>query len=320
MRLKHILIIPLFVLSVSLCSCSAELSEPYSTERLSQLNIAAETDDGYKAEGFASALCVPEDEAPLNAEGVNAAAFGLFNVTTGEYVSGSGLFEQVYPASTTKILTCLLALENGDLDAIVTIPEESDITVSGSSMADLKPGDQLSLRDLLYGLMVPSGNDAAVAIAHYISGGVSEFSDLMNERAHSIGATHSHFSNPHGLPSDDHYTTAYDMYLIFNEAMKHPEFAQFASMKEYTAQVTGADGTVREVTWENGNGFLAGRFELPDGVELKAGKTGHTNAAGFCLVLSETAPSGDELISVVFNAPTYDDLYNGMSTLVGKGL
>ena len=213
-----------------------------------------------------------------------------------------------------------MALEHGELSDIVTIPEESDITESGSSMADLEPGDSLSLEDLLYGLMVPSGNDAAVAIACHISGSVGDFTDLMNEKAHEIGATSSHFSNPHGLPSDDHYTTAYDMYLIMNEALKDPDFARFALQKEYTAQVTSADGTVREVSWENGNGFLAGRFSLPEGVEMIAGKTGHTNAAGFCLVLSETSASGDELISVVFNAPTYEDLYNGMSSLVSKGL
>ena len=110
------------------------------------------------------------------------------------------------------------------------------------------------------------------------------------------------------------------MYLILNEAMKNPEFAQFASVSEYTASVTGADGTVRSVTWTNGNGFLAGNFSLPDGVSMTAGKTGHTNAAGFCLVLAEETQEGKDMISVVFNAPTYEDLYNGMRTLITKGL
>ncbi len=303
-----------------LYGCGAGLTDAYDISQASA-NIMIDTDeDGFKADGFASALCVPETEEPVNADGVNAAAYGLFDIESQTVVSQSGIFDQVYPASTTKVLTCLLALERGDLEDIVTVPEEAAIDVSGSSMADLKPGDQLKLMDLLYGLMVPSGNDAAAAIACHISGSIDEFSALMNERAREIGATHSHFVNPHGLPSDDHYTTAYDMYLILNEALKEPDFAQFASQSEYTASVTSADGSVREVTWTNGNGFLSGNFSLPAGVSMIAGKTGHTNAAGFCLVLAETAPDGGEMISVVFNAPTYEDLYNGMSGLISKGI
>ena len=303
-----------------LCSCGSTLPDAYDQAGLAAEDMMDHSEDGFKAPGFASALCVPESDTDLNTDGVNAAAFGLFDTTNGTVVSQGAIFDKVYPASTTKVLTCLLALELGDLDSVVTVPQESDIQVSGSSMADLMPGDQLTLRDLLYGLMVPSGNDAAVAIAYHISGSLDDFTALMNERAHMIGATGSHFTNPHGLPEDDHYPTAYDMYLILNEAMKNPEFAQFASQKEYTATVTSADGTVRSVTWTNGNGFLAGNFSLPEGVTLEAGKTGHTNAAGFCLVLSETVGDGDELISVVFNAPTYEDLYNGMRTLIEKGL
>lgn len=319
MRRKSILLVTALCTTL-LCSCGSGLEDEYQLTAASDISITEDNEDGFKAAGFASALCVPESDMALDPEGVNAAAFGLFNVTDREVVSQSGIYDKVYPASTTKVLTCLIALERGDLDAIVTVPEESDITVSGSSMADLLPGDQLTLRDLLYGLMVPSGNDAAVAIACHISGSVSDFCELMNQRAAEIGATGSHFVNPHGLPDEDHYTTAYDMYLILNEAMKNPDFSQFASQSEYTASVTGSDGAVRQVTWENGNGFLAGNFQLPDGVQMKAGKTGHTNAAGFCLVLSETTGSGDELISVIFNAPTYEDLYNGMRTLITKGL
>ena len=319
MKLK-VLFFTLIISGLLLCGCGSHLADAYDLSAADINNFTDMNEDGFKADGFASALCVSDSDTPINADGVNAAAYGLFDLETGEVVSQSGMFERVYPASTTKVLTCLIALERGDLDSEVVVPEESDITVSGSSMADLKPGDRISMRDLLYGLMVPSGNDAAVAIACHISGSVSDFTDLMNERAHEIGATNSHFVNPHGLPDENHYTTAYDMYLILNEAMKNSEFAQFASVSEYTASVTGADGTVRSVTWTNGNGFLAGNFSLPDGVSMTAGKTGHTNAAGFCLVLAEETQGGKDMISVVFNAPTYEDLYNGMRTLITKGL
>ena len=105
MSLKRIRLLALMGFGLLLCSCSGDITDPYNLTRISELNITTENDDGFKAEGFASALCVPETDAPLNAEGVNAAAYGLFNVTKGSYVAGSGLYEKVYPASTTKILT-----------------------------------------------------------------------------------------------------------------------------------------------------------------------------------------------------------------------
>lgn len=272
-----------------------------------------------KAAGFASSLAVVDsDTGQLNAGGITADSFALFDVTDGTVVSESNALAKMYPASTTKILTCLIALERGNLEDIVTIPEESAITVSGSSMADLKPGDQLSLYDLLCGLMVPSGNDAAVAVADYISGSTAAFAEVMNERARELGATGSHFVNPHGLPDEEHYTTVYDMYLIFNEALKNPEFVKIANQPSYTATVTGADGTKREVTWENGNNFYSGRFALPEGFQILAGKTGHTSKAGFCLVLGEQASDGKQYISIVFKAPTVENLYQGMGALIEK--
>lgn len=312
---------PLFLLALScmmLGGCSGALEKPYNLDTCDAGSVYS-SESSLKAAGFASSLAVLDpNTSQLNAEGVTADSFALFNATDGTVVAQNNAFAKMYPASTTKILTCLIALERGNLDDIVTIPEESAITVSGSSMADLKPGDQLSLYDLLCGLMVPSGNDAAVAIANYISGSVSAFADVMNQRAEEIGATGSHFVNPHGLPDENHYTTVYDMYLIFNEALKNPDFVKIANQSSYTATVTGADGSKREITWENGNAFYAGRFQLPEGYQILAGKTGHTSAAGFCLVLGEEKNDGKQYISIVFKAPTFENLYEGMRTLIGK--
>ena len=307
------------ILTLSACGVSPKLDNPYPMDAFSP-DSAYGSEDGLRAAGFAAALCVPEQtEGTINAEGVTADSFALFDVTDARILSQNNLFEKMYPASTTKILTCLLALEQGNLEDVVTVPEDSAITVSGSSMANLKPGDQIKLRDLLYGLMVPSGNDAAVAIAKHIGGSVSKFVDMMNERAASLGASHSHFMNPHGLPDENHYTTVYDMYLIFNAALQNPDFAKIASTKEYTAEVTSADGTVREVSWSNGNAYLSGRFSMPDGYSVTAGKTGHTNAAGFCLVLGEQNKEGKQFISIIMKAPAYEALYNSMTALIEKG-
>lgn len=302
-----------------LSGCSAQLDQPYQMSAFEPDSVYG-NEQGIRADGFAKELCLPDQEvSAVNTEGVTADSFALFDVTDKTVISQNQVFEKVYPASTTKILTCLIALERGNLDDIVTVPEDAAITVSGSSMADLKPGDQLSLRDLLYGLMVPSGNDAAVTIAKHIGGSVSAFVALMNERAVELGATQSHFANPHGLPDEAHYTTVYDMYLIFNAALKEPQFAQFASTKEYTAEVTGADGTKRQVTWKNGNAYLAGKYDMPEGYSIVGGKTGHTNAAGFCLVLGEKDEAGKQYISIVFKAPSYEALYGSMTELIKKG-
>ncbi len=276
------------------------------------------SDGSLRAEPFAADLCVPDFTGDLDAEDVDAEGFLLFNIDTGEVISAHNIYETFYPASTTKVMTCLLALRNSNPDDMVTIPEDSDITVSGSSMANVKPGDRISMRDLLYGLMIPSGNDAAAAIACHISGSVEAFVDLMNEEAARLGASHTHFTNPHGLPDEDHYTTPYDLYLIMNEAMKYDEFREIASTPSYTATFEDAEGNPKTESWQNGNGFLAGKFSLPAGLHVSGSKTGHTNAAGFCLVMGERSDSGDNYISVTMKAPSYDSLYNGTACLLQK--
>ena len=304
--------------SMMLGGCGLKLEHPYDLAAFDAGSLFS-SESGLKAQGFASSLAVPDPTVDqLNAEGVSADSFALFDKTDGTVLAQNNLFAKVYPASTTKILTCLIAIERGNLDDIVTVPNESAIKVSGSSMADLKPGDQLTLRDLLSGLMVPSGNDAAVAIAAHIAGSSKAFAELMNQKARELGATHSHFVNPHGLPDDDHYTTVYDMYLIFNAALNEPEFVKIANQPTYTAVVTASDGSKREITWENGNQFYSGKYALPEGMQILAGKTGHTTAAGFCLVLAETDESGKQYVSIIMKASSYETLYNGMSVLTAK--
>ncbi len=317
--LKLLAVLAVSCLTASGCTKKEELADPYSFPQ-GGLESLVRADSFPQAAGFAEELCVPEQDADLNTDNVNAQAFGLFDLEGARVLSQHNVYEKVYPASTTKILTCLLALERGDLEEIVTVPSESDIKVAGSSMADLKPGDQLKLKDLLRGLMVPSGNDAAVAIAHCISGDEESFAAAMNRRAAELGATHSHFVNPHGLPDEDHYTTVYDMYLIFREAMKDPRFVEIAGTKEYTCAVTnpGDSPAERQVTWKSSNGFYSGRFSFAEGMEILCGKTGHTNAAGFCLVLGEKDSGGRPYISIIMKSAEYENMYNSMRSLAQK--
>ena len=303
-----------------LTSCGRKKTgQPYDIKSFNESLIFTDDESGVRLKGFSDELCVPYTESGINGEGVNAEAFGLFSVDGCEVISQKNAFERVYPASTTKIMTCLLALENCSLTEYVTVPKESEITVSGSSMADLKPGDRMTMEDMLHALMVPSGNDAAAAIAVHIGGSLENFAQMMNERALSLGATNTHFANPHGLPDDDHYTTVYDMYLIFNEALKNPDFCRISQTSSYEAAFTNSyELTDRRAQWTSGNGFYNGKFTLPDGLTYTAGKTGHTNAAGYCLVLSEKDTAGNDYISIIMKAPSYDDLYGGMINLCSK--
>ncbi len=276
----------------------------------------------YQAELFAEDLCVAGGDVSLDGfEGDSSLhAEGLFNVTDGEVIYGQDLFTRLYPASTTKILTALVAIKNSNLDDIVTVGSAGAASSFSwdASVAGLQTGDQLTMRDLLYGLMLPSGNDSAVAIAEYVAGTEEEFMEMVNEEAQSLMATGTHFVTPNGLHDENHYTTAYDLYLIFNESIKYDEFVDIISADSYTAQITGADGTVRSVTWEPTNFYARGEAALPTGATVIGGKTGYTGEAGNCLVLLDQATDGDYYISIVMGAEDKPLLYEDMTAMIDQ--
>ena len=184
------------------------------------------------------------------------------------------------------------------------------------SIANLRSGDEISVRDLLYGLLVPSGNDAAICLAENLVGSYDNFIILMNNEAERLGALNTHFANPHGLDSDYHFSTAYDLFLIMRELIKYPEFLTISNTKEYTANIKGGDGTIRTETWHNTNYFVTGELLISDNVELIGGKTGSTESAGYCLALFiRDKHSGDEYISIVLNAKSKRNVYYNSNSL-----
>ena len=197
-------------------------------------------------------------------------------------------------ASTTKIMTALLILEDCDLDEIVTVPEAA-AGVEGSSIY-LQAGEKISVRDLLYGLMLRSGNDCAVALALHHSKNLQKFCVCMNEKAKSLGCAHTHFCNPHGLPAEGHATTAHDLAVIAAYALKNEQFSEIVSTRSHVIP-DGGCGYARSL--QNKNKMLY-TYEGADGV-----KTGYTKEAGRCLVSSATR-EGMRLVSVVLNSP---DMY-----------
>lgn len=245
-----------------------------------------------------------------------AEAAGLFDITNNETLYAKNVHEKLYPASTTKILTAYITLKYGNLEDKVTVSKENVALESDSSSCGLKVGDQISVKDLLYGLMLKSANDAANVLADYISGSTESFAKRMNEEAVALGATNSHFVNAHGLHDDDHYTTVYDLYLIFQSALKNDTFREICGSTAYTASYLDADGKEVSAKWNNTMQYFTRNKIPPENVTVLAGKTGTTNKALSCLVLLSENEAGEEFISIILKSQDRGVLYEEMNDLL----
>lgn len=301
-----------------LTGCGQGLDFLYPLEVQTAARIASFDREMPRADTFAHDLCVVTGSEPSEDASVIAEAAGVFSCSDQEVIFQRHVFERMYPASITKVMTALVAIRRGDLNAPVTVGEEAVITESGASLCKIKPGDTLTLEQLLYGLMLPSGNDAGAAIAVHIAGSEEAFARMMNEEALAVGATDTHFVNPHGLHSDQHYTTVYDLYLIFQEALKEPVFRQIISTASYTAQYRDSTGAPVTQTWENSNKYISGERQMPDGLSALGGKTGTTQAAGYCLVMGSTDGENHDYISVVLKSDGRTNLYDSMTNIIQK--
>ena len=232
-----------------------------------------------------------EASLPVALTGVNARGAVLIEAETGDVIFGQNQNARLPMASTTKIMTALVALESLPLDTVVKTPAEA-VGVEGSSIY-LTEGETLTLEQLLYALLLESANDAATAIAVAVAGSVTAFADKMNARAASLGLTDTNFVNPHGLDAEGHYTTAYELALITREALQNPVFREICSTARKTIPLRGEEG-VRLLL--NHNKLLTS-YEGCIG-----GKTGYTKKTGRCLV-SAAERDGVTLIAVTLNAP-----------------
>lgn len=270
------------------------------------------------ADLFAADLCVSSTDVPIDGFDINAESAALFDESELQVIYAKGLHEKRYPASLTKIMTTLVALKYGNLDDIITVGEECKDIEYGSSVCEIHVGDHFTLRQLLYGLMINSGNDAAMTIAVHIGGSVEQFVEMMNQEAAAIGATGTHFMNPHGLHDENHYTTAYDVYLMFHEALKYDVFKDIINRHTYYAEYTDAAGTEQGIMWESTNHYFINEAVPPSDVLVYGGKTGTTDAAGACLCLYSMNKYGDPFISVIMKADSKDGLYDEMNDLLSK--
>ena len=249
---------------------------------------------------FSQNLCVADDVNIGNdtTDSQVAEGAGTFNLATNTVTYAQNIYEKLYPASTTKILTAYIALKYGNLEDYVTVSENAADQASDSSVCGLKAGDVVQLKDLLYGMMLKSGNDAAIAIAEH------------------MGATRSHFVNPNGLPDENHYTSVYDLYLIFQNAVQDQTFLDIISTMSYDVVYTDVNGAGVERTWENTNQYLTGKEKAPEGITVVGGKTGTTGAAGYCLVLYSYNASRQPIVSIVLKADGKSNLYLLMNEML----
>ncbi len=275
---------------------------------------------GGRAEAFAADLCV-RDDTTLDSAAVDTAqstSVILCDVNGNRVIYAKDENLQLPPASLTKVMTALVALENSQPDEVLTASENVRITESGATLCGLEPGDTMTMDQALHALLIQSANDAAVLIAEHVGGSVEGFAEMMNQKAHSLGATGCNFVNPHGLTADGHYVTAYDMYLIFAEAIKNDTFTQIIHTEQYDTVYHNAAGETKRYETSTTNQYLKGEQQAPEGVTVIGGKTGTTNAAGNCLVLMTQDAAGNPYVSVILGCSERQFLYQEMSALLGK--
>ncbi len=237
---------------------------------------------------------------------INSGAVLILEQTTGKVIYEKNGYERMYPASTTKILTAILAIENCSLDDTATASEYAINSIpSGYTTANIQIGEVLTVKDLLYALMVTSANESAIILAEKVSGSEEEFCWLMNKKAAELGCKDTHFVNPNGIHKDDHYSTAYDLALIANYAMQNETFREIVKTTSYTLPSTNAypaedrtfTNTNSLILYDNRNRDDNYYYEFATGI-----KTGYTSQAKNCLVSSATK-NGMSYINVVLGAP-----------------
>lgn len=315
---------------ISLCICAAlffgfyfdgkNFDDDYDVSVPAQVRYASDIPLSGPS-GFGSSHAVVPAGTNLNDSlfADNTYAAILVDNESGECLVAHNPHSRIYPASMTKLVTAMVVCDeiakgNLSLDDEITIDHKIIFNESGVMASKLDAGCKITVRNLMYGLLMKSYNDYAVILAEHISGSVENFAVLMNQKANAIGATNSHFVNPHGLHDDEHYVTAYDMYLIVNEAYKYDLIREIDSYRSFTYTYLDAAGNPVQVDITPTNAFLADRVTLPSNITIKTWKTGTTHMAGRCLAMVIEIDDRDYTVMVA-DSVSSEDLYNNVSMM-----
>ena len=232
---------------------------------------------------------------------LGAEAAYLLEASTGTVLYAKNMDERLYPASTTKILTCLIAVESCSMDEVITFSHDAVFSLeSGSSNIGIDPGQSMTLRECLYGILVGSANEVANAVAEHVAGSIDAFADMMNEKAKELGCTNSHFVNPHGLHNENHYTTAHDLALIARAFFQNEQLAKIGNTGSYHFEATATQPD--DFYIRNKHQLISGDITYEG---IKGGKTGYTEQARqtlvtcaerndmrlICVILKEESPN-----------------------------
>lgn len=235
-------------------------------------------------------------------------------------LAAKNVHQRMYPASMTKMMTAIVvadAIEAGEiqLEDMVEITQNYDLTAQDVAPSQLHRGYTISVKDLLYGLMLESNNYYALFLAEYVAGDVPSFCDKMNEKAMRIGATNTHFMNPHGLDDPNHYSTAYDMYLILKELHSHQILRDIDAFDTYTYTYYDTNHAAIDTETTATNLFVTGEVDLPATFQIQSWKTGTTSGAGNCLAMYLTK-DGKDYIVVEASGKSKEDLYDSIIRLL----
>ena len=318
MKKKILSTVSIFVLAVALCTgCNGNLFQ--ITDSFDGYYTKNKEAVGSGLKGMASDLAVLSEAEATDPDYQSTDYADLvINDSTDEVVESYHCFDKIYPASITKVMTALLTLEHGNLDDEITLKHDINLTENGAVISTLTKGDTVTVGQVFHTMMIKSANDCAVILAEYVAGSESKFVDMMNAKAKELGATHTHFVNPNGLHDNDHYTTAYDLYLIFKEAVKYDVFVDTVSSKDYTMTYTTPKKTQINEYMQSTNYYLLNEFPVPEGVVMYGGKTGTTSMAKSCLIVMTKNKKGERFFSVVLGAQTKEALYSSMTQLLEK--
>ena len=303
-----------------LTGCGRVITDDYESMLGSeQINpMVTSQESVLREKSFAYDLCLPEDTKAPSGSDLSVRTAGLFDLGSRNTIYGSDLTTRVYPASTTKLMTALVALKYGSPSQKITISENAAYPGADAQRLVLEPGDSMSLEQAINYLLVFSANDVAIAIAENIGGSYDDFVNLMNTEARAIGATGTHFTNPHGLHDENHYTTPYDLYLILNEAVKYDLIREILPQANYNTMFVGPDGSNKSIAVNATDAYLTGDVDAPEGITVLGGKTGTTEPAGHCLIILSQNTAGDNFISVVMKTESLDELYSDMNLLLSE--
>ena len=320
------ILLALLVLTLLLTGCTKQikLKEEYNPNSKLHISNKKVSLPVVRPESLANENAVIPFDAYIydNADAEYEAGLCVDNVNN-TVVYAQNPHKQIYPASMTKILTALVvtdAIEEGKIGVgdWITIQSDIEFNESNVTVLGLKKDYQITVDELMHGLLISSYNDCAVVLARYVAGGEKEFAALMNQKALLLGATNSHFVNNHGLHNSNHYTTPYDLYLIFKEFLSKDYLLEIDKNPRYNlTYFKDGEKVVREIATTNA--FISNSFELPEGYHITGWKTGTTEKAGSCIIFGMAKENnGTEYICLVSNAKGHNALYDSIDNILKK--